>query len=264
MSYVENSRNKGGGTTVVIVIAVLAACGMMFLVCGGIMVASLLPAVQSAREAALLPAFQSAREAARRMQCSNNMKQIALAIHNYADKYKSFPPAYTVDSDGNRLHSWRTLILPYMEESQLVSKIDFSKPWDHPDNAFAAGREIPSYKCPSSNLAAGQTLYLAIVDPQSIFPGETQITFREITDGTSNTVMVYETDPAKSVHWMDPSDGDLTEFLAAFSGSYRHSHTGGANCTFADGSVRFLSRTTAPATLRSLATVSGGEPTYQK
>ena len=252
MSYVENSRNKGGGTTVVIVIAVLAACGMMFLVCGGIMVALLLPAVQSAREAA------------RRMQCSNNMKQIALAIHNYADEYKSFPPAYTVDSDGNRLHSWRTLILPYMEESQLYSEIDFSKPWDHSDNAFAFGREIPSYKCPSSNLAAGQTLYLAIVDPQSIFPGETQITFREITDGTSNTVMVYETDPAKSVHWMDPTDGDITEFLAAFSGSHRHSHTGGANCTFADGSVRFLSSTTAPATLRSLATVSGGEPAYQK
>lgn len=252
MSYVENSRKNGGGTTVVIVIAVLAACGMMFLVCGGIMVALLLPAVQSGREAA------------RRMQCSNNMKQIALAIHNYESTYKSLPPAYTVDSDGNRLHSWRTLILPYMGESQLVSRIDFSKPWDHPDNAFALDREVPSYTCPSSNLAAGQTLYLAIVDPQGVFPGETSITFREITDGLSNTVMVYETDPAKSVHWMEPSDGDLTEFLAAFSGSHRHSHTGGANCTFADGSVRFLSSNTAPAALRSMATISGGEPVFQE
>ena len=252
MSYVENSRKNGGGTTVVIVIAVLAACGMMFLVCGGIMVALLLPAVQSAREAA------------RRMQCNNNMKQIALAIHNYADVYKSLPPAYTVDSDGKRLHSWRTLILPYMEERQLYSRIDFSKPWDHPDNEFAMEREIPSYTCPSSSLETGHTLYLVIVDPQCVFPGETPITFREITDGTSNTVMVYETDPAKSVHWMEPSDGDLTEFLAAFSGSHRHSHTGGANCTFADGSVRFLSSNTTPAALRSMATINGGERAFQE
>ncbi len=207
---------------------------------------------------------ESTLRAARRMQCSNNMKQIALAIHNYADTFRALPPAYTVDSDGNKLHSWRTLILPYMEQNAVYSRIDFSKPWDHPDNAFALELQVPSYMCPSSSLPKGHTLYLAIVDPQSVFPGETQATFSRITDGTSNTVMVYESDPATSVHWMEPRDGDIDAFITAFSSDHRHSHTGGANCTMADGSVRFLSNATPPATLRALATKDGGEgvPSY--
>ncbi len=247
MSYAEGSQKKGSGSTVAIVIAVLAACALGFLVCAGILAALLLPAVQAAREAA------------RRMQCSNNMKQIALAIHNYESVYKSLPPAYTVDSEGNKLHSWRTLILPFLEQNAVYSRIDFSKSWDHSDNAFALELQVPTYMCPSSSLPKGHTLYLAIVDPQSVFPGETQTTFSQITDGTSNTVMVYESDPATSVHWMEPRDGDMDAFMSAFSSDHRHSHTGGANCTLADGSVRFFSNNTPPATLRALATRNGGE-----
>ena len=247
MSYAEGSQSKGSGSTAAIVIAVLAACALGFLVCAGILAALLLPAVQAAREAA------------RRMQCSNNMKQIALAIHNYESAYKSLPPAYTVDSEGNKLHSWRTLILPFLEQNAMYSRIDFSKPWDHPDNAFALEMQVPFYMCPSSSLPNGHTPYLAIVDPQSVFPGETTITFSKITDGTSNTVMVYESDPATSVHWMEPRDGDINAFIAAFSSTHRHTHTGGANCTLADGSVRFFSNNTPPQTLRALATKDGGE-----
>jgi prepilin-type processing-associated H-X9-DG protein len=252
MSYAEGSQKKGGGSTVAIVIAVLAACAFGFLVCAGILAALLLPAVQAAREAA------------RRMQCSNNMRQIALAIHNYADAYRALPPAYTVDSEGNKLHSWRTLILPFIEQNAVYSRIDLNKPWDHPDNAFALELQIPSYTCPSSSLPPGHTLYLAIVDPQSVFPGEIQTTFTQITDGTANTVMIYESDPATSVHWMEPRDGDMDAFLAAFSSDHRHGHTGGANCTLADGSVKFFSNNTPPATLRALATRNGGEgvPAY--
>ncbi len=62
----------------------------------------------------LLMPFSRGREAPRRTQCKNNLKQIGLAFHNYHDDHGVFPPAYTVDENGTRLHSWRTLILPYL------------------------------------------------------------------------------------------------------------------------------------------------------
>ena len=82
----------------------------------------------------LLPAFSSAREAARRMQCLNNLKQIALALHNYHDVYGVFPPAYIPDAQGKPKHSWRVLILPFLEEQGTYEKYDFDEPWDGPNN----------------------------------------------------------------------------------------------------------------------------------
>jgi hypothetical protein len=82
----------------------------------------------------MLPAVRTPRHAAGRMQCTNNPKQISLALHNYHSKYRSFPPAFTVDDKGNRLHSWRTLILPFMEQSALYDTIDLSVPWSDPVN----------------------------------------------------------------------------------------------------------------------------------
>ena len=71
------------------------------------------------------------------MQCANNLKQIALALRNYESVYHALPPAYTVDAEGKPLHSWRTLILPYLEQQALYDKIDLSKPWDDPANKEA-------------------------------------------------------------------------------------------------------------------------------
>src|SRR5206468_2619679 len=78
----------------------------------------------------MLPAVRTARPAAYRNQCHNNLKQIALALRNYEELYHALPPAYTTDSNGNALHSWRTLILPFLGERQLYESIDLAKPWD--------------------------------------------------------------------------------------------------------------------------------------
>src|SRR5262245_5872973 len=80
--------------------------------------------------ALLLPAQRRGREAARRTQCKNNLKLIALALHQYEADYHALPPAYTVDRYGNPLHSWRTLILPYLDQQALYNSIDLSKAWD--------------------------------------------------------------------------------------------------------------------------------------
>src|SRR4051812_12260530 len=65
--------------------------------------------------ALLLPAVRYSKPAAYRNSCASKLKQIALALHTYADVYHALPPAYTVDAAGKPLHSWRTLILPYMD-----------------------------------------------------------------------------------------------------------------------------------------------------
>ncbi|MCF7961714.1 MAG: DUF1559 domain-containing protein [Pirellula sp.] len=250
MSYAD-SNGKGGGNTAVIVASILAGLCVVLLVCGGILAALLLPAVQAAREAA------------RRMQCTNNMKQIGLALHNYESAYKSLPPAYTVDSEGNRLHSWRSLILPYLEQSAVYNRIDFSKPWDHPDNEFIRELNVPTFMCPSTKLPNGYTTYVAVVAPNGVFSGPTPTNFQDIKDGLSNTLMVVETTEAKAVHWMEPNDTDLNAFIASLPGPVppndRHAHTGGSVVTFGDGSVQFLSSNTPVETLQALVTSNGGE-----
>src|SRR5271166_372859 len=84
--------------------------------------------------ALLLPAVQAAREAARRAQCTNNLKQIALAMHNYASANNCFPPAATYTRDGKPLLSWRVLILPYLEQASLYNQFHLDEAWDSPNN----------------------------------------------------------------------------------------------------------------------------------
>jgi prepilin-type processing-associated H-X9-DG protein len=245
------AQQSNSSTTCIVIAAIGAAMMVMVLVCGGLLVGLTLPAVQAAREAA------------RRMQCSNNMKQIAIALHNYHAVYDSLPPAFTVDDQGNRLHSWRTLILPFMEEQDIYDQIDLSKPWNHPDNELAMESIVPSYRCPSSTLPPGHTTYVAVVDPNGVFSGSNANTFNKISDGTSNTVMVAEARQSQSVHWMEPKDLDLNGFVDSMkrpsSGQDRHPHTAGANAALADGSVRFFSNSIEPETIRALVTKDGND-----
>ncbi|MEZ6136591.1 MAG: DUF1559 domain-containing protein [Pirellulaceae bacterium] len=238
-----SSSGSSAGMTIGIIVAVVAV--PMLLICMGVLVALLLPAVQSAREAA------------RRMQCSNNMKQIALAMHNYEAVYKTFPPAYTVDADGNRLHSWRTLLLPYLEQNALAQQIDMSKPWDDPVNIGFSETVIECYACPSTSLSPGQTTYVVVVDPSGIFTGSGATQIREISDGTSNTLLVVETDESHAVSWMSPDDIDLQTFIDASAN--RHAHIGGANAAMADGSVQFFSDNADTTTRGAIVTKNGGE-----
>ena len=95
--------------------------------------------------ALLLPAVQAAREAARRMQCSNNLKQMGLAIHNYASAHTIFPPG----SRGKYEHALFTVILPYMEHNAVYEMIDLTLPTYAAASATARFTEISEYICPS-------------------------------------------------------------------------------------------------------------------
>ncbi len=104
----------------------------------------------------LLPAVQTAREAARRSSCSNNLKQMGLAFHNYMSATQAFPSSRPNDED----MSWCTALLEYFEEGNLASTYDFDSKWDTAANVTAAQTKIPMFVCPSADadrLAADAT-----------------------------------------------------------------------------------------------------------
>ena len=212
--------------------------------------------------ALLLPAVQQAREAARRTQCKNNLKQIGLALYNYHDTYQAFPPAYTVDAQGKPLHSWRVLILPFLGEQGLYNSIDLSQAWDSPRNAGFQSQMPMAYACPShgsSGTSNGLTHYAAIVGAPCVFQGETTTAMRDITDGTSNTILVGEVSQA-TISWMSPTDVSLDTFTRiGDSGGFSSHHTGGVHVLMCDGTVRFINQNIDAPTLKALFTRAGNE-----
>jgi len=156
----------------------------------------------------LLPAVRTARPAAYRNHCVNNLKQIALALKSYSDTYHALPPTYTVDADGKPLHSWRTLILPYLEQPRLYESIDLTKAWDDPANAEALKARPFVFQCPSAIDQENHTTYLAVLTPSSCFRPTEPRTLSDITDGTRETMMLIEVDSDHAVPWMAPMDAD--------------------------------------------------------
>ena len=99
---------------------------------------------------ALNPPIVSSREAAAHVQCKNNLKQIMLALHNYHDDFGTFPPAYTVDENGEQMHSWRTLIWPYLDDSInhfTHGDYRFDEPWGSKHNQHVASDAKTRWCC---------------------------------------------------------------------------------------------------------------------
>lgn len=223
------------------------------IVLGGLWSMLVVPAVLMAL---LLPAIQAAREAARRAQCTNNLKQIALAMHNYEDANGCFPPAATFDKHGKPLLSWHVLILPYLNDAGLYNEFHLDEPWDSPHNKPLADRVPTVFRCPSEPDSVGTSTYAVIVDPRSMFTGEPSgVKVDSVPDGTSNTLLVAEA--ADPVPWSKPEDLTLTTPESTVGMGSKH--PGGFNASMADGSVRFFKNSMSPRLLKGLATRNGGE-----
>jgi hypothetical protein len=98
-------------------------------------------------------AIRDAREAARRSNCKGELSQINLALFNYREVYGCFPPAYVADSTGRPMHSWRVLILPFIDHAPLYNEYRFDEPWDGANNrqlsAKIVSHDYSFYHCPS-------------------------------------------------------------------------------------------------------------------
>ena len=244
--------------------------------------------------ALLLPAVQAAREAARRVSCSNNLRQIGIGLQNYHGVHRCFPPGgleyrWTWDPEtqkpkypDGRQFAWSAFLLPFIEQNSLHQQIDFTKAFDSEENAEAAASVVMTYICPSvprsSYLVEGRgaTDYGGINGeritsrndpPKGVMLYERAVSIREIKDGTSNTLIVSEDSAWEDGQWIN----GLNIFDQAYAINYepppgtykeneiRSEHPGGANGAFCDGSVRFLNENMNDETLAAICTRAGGE-----
>ena len=234
-------------------------------------------AIPAVLVALLLPAVQQAREAARRSQSKNNMKQIGLAMHNYADTFNHFPTG-TVENDDldveERL-SWMVSILPFMDQAPLYNQIDMKEGHESATNAPLLSIAIPTYLNPALSPEPGATHYVGIggiteEGPTAELPSKIagvfgynrKTRFADIHDGTSNTVMVAES-TGFTGPWGQGGASTIRPFTQqpyingpdGIGGPYR----GGCHMLLSDGSVRFVSENIDGRTLESLSTIQGGE-----
>lgn len=191
--------------------------------------------------ALLLPALQQTRATARLVQCRNNMKQIGLSLHNYHDVHGVFPPGSTSDCEQGgwifdpqtqHIHSWLTMVLPFVDGAPLFEHVDFGVSSMHPHNRRVAATVIPVYRCPSyvgapfssaahytrysPNYATTNYVAMGASDvghiygqnsgqfqPDGIIFHLSSTTTADVTDGLSNTLLVVETREAEMTVWMD-------------------------------------------------------------
>jgi RNA polymerase sigma factor (sigma-70 family) len=204
----------------------------------------------------VLPAVQKTRTAARRMQSTNNLKQIALAMHNYADAYGHFPPAAIRATDGTPLLSWRVAILPFIEGDALYKQFHLDEPWDSEHNKKLL-EKMPLTYAPT-NVATKEpytTFYQVFTGQDTVFEDPQGNKFQDVTDGLSNTLLAVEA--GKAVPWTKPEDlrYDPKKPLPKLGGQFPE----GFVAAFCDGSCRFISKEVDEKLLRALITRNGGE-----
>lgn len=208
--------------------------------------------------------IQRARQEAKRR---GNLMHIALAFHNYHDIYGHFPPAYVVDKNGRPMHSWRVLLLEVMPDAQsqkLFRQYDFNQPWDSPANK-ALGAEIPDvYSDPITDRDSTNTSYMVVAGPETLFDGTRKISFRQVTDGTSNTLLLAEVANSQTL-WTEPRDLDADTMPTDFEASNQAEcisglRAGNVLIATADGAVHSLNQRIPLKTLRHLILRNDGEP----
>lgn len=249
--------------------------------------------------ALLVPAVQKVREAAARTTCRNNLKQLGLALHGYHDANKKLPPGYAMNVNAMGQETgpgwgWGAHILDYVDQSPLRSQINFGVDVTAASHATPRTQKLAVFLCPSDDnigtfTPPGGSVALAHGDYVGVFGSNeiednpaggngiffrnSQVRFLQITDGTSNTLMVGERCSMRyTATWTGVLAG-VDEAQALVLGTCDHPpndilghaedfasrHTNGVNFLYADGTVRTIDNSIIPSVYQALATRMGNE-----
>jgi RNA polymerase sigma factor (sigma-70 family) len=207
--------------------------------------------------------IDKAREAVAQAQSANNLRQIGIAMLTYHDAHKALPLHAIYSKDGKTpLLSWRVALLPYIDQEELYKQFKLDEPWDSPHNKKLIAKMPAMYATPSGKKGMpekteeGRTHYQVFTGPDTLFDGAKKMTFEDVGDGTSNTILVIEAkDP---VIWTKPDDLPLPKEknkMPGVGGLFKS----GVHVLLCDTSVHFLRRDLAPDVLRALVTPNGKE-----
>ena len=232
--------------------------------------------------ALLLPAVQSARRSAQRVQCFNNLRQIGIGLHLYHQSREEFPPGgieWRAGGDKTKRQlAWSAFLLPYVEEQSLYDYLDLNTPFDSPENAQAAATILPIYLCPSSRRGAqltdgrgpcdyggiyGERITSPNDPPKGAMLYDVALRINDIRDGTSHTLIISEDSTFSDGQWINGRNlfdqAYAINAAPSCENDIRSGHSGGANGLLCDGSVRFLQETMDLKTLAAICTRAGGE-----
>jgi len=228
-------KSSGGGSNVALILVVVAI--VLLILCGG-------------GGALLFYSVSKVRTAASKVNEMNNLKQIGMGFHNYADRNRRLPPA-----EGDL--SWRVHMLPYIEQDSLARSFDMNLSWDAGRNAGVANTVVPTYHSPLDEAADPKTHYRVFVGPNTVYdPAIAAFGLTRITDGAGNTILAVDT--TESVSWPQPNEIPFTK-----NGSLPSlGHTGRDQgiILFCDGSVKpFNKSSMSQDTLKAMVTANGNE-----
>jgi len=218
----------------------------------------------------LVPWVRASRDAAHVRLCANNLRQIGIALHEFHETFGGFPEAFSSDETGRPLHSWRTQLLPFIdqmgwEEGSLGAAhghLRRNEPWNSRNNSELRAWRIPIYQCPDDNAVSvhNDTSYVAVVGDETAWPGRTATKLSAFGERSSQIILLVEACDS-GIHWMEPRELMFGGLECTLNGRSKpgisSKHANGVNVLFVDASARFLPFNTPAKDIKTMLTVRG-------
>ncbi|MBN1910872.1 MAG: DUF1559 domain-containing protein [Pirellulales bacterium] len=221
--------------------------------------------------AMMQPAIVSQGHERGRLSCAFQLQKIAEALRAYHADHGCFPPACVRDANGKPMHSWRVLILPYLDHEDLRKAYRMDEPWDSPHNQTLIPSIPEEYECwrecLESNSKPGVATYVAVMGDETVWPKDRRVRMDDVVDGLDKTILLVEASADLAIPWTEPRDISLDDVVAGTSSRPDSGPPPGLDGPHslllgvtADGAARGFPRDTSAEKLRALLTVAGGEP----